>query len=405
MCVLLDAAEMAHFKRQGYVVKRQILDPALMSRAREAMSRHFAAQQASDKWEEWMGFRSSVPVDDKPWLVEMLPKNPSVYGIVEQLLGKGMVAPVGNRVRGLNCNLPLGAGAPHPEATATSAGGQGVRIDQLHADAHAFNLGVVAYFDDVVKGGGGFTVAPQSHRRLWNTFELAYDTLQRAASEFATEGQHHSQAYHQVREAMHRELSGGVEITGAAGTVIFWHHRLLHGAGTNRGVRIRAACLHDFHRTDLQQCRERVPSATDMWRDWSEAVRACPEPALPLPPPQTNDGDAVEVRFVVSEAGPLPQPDPAWLCWAHRALGPPQHLRNTDSTAFVHRLAEQLLSAEGVKHRDRCGWELRYEYPPRLMPRSEELSLLDVGAGHTLEVLCRLVSEPVPGAAETRPKL
>ena len=341
---LLTPAEVATFKGEGYVIKRQLLEPALMARARDEMGQHFDAKLAGADWEPWMGFRSHMPVDDKPWLVDMVPGNATVFGIVEQLLGRGMVAPVGSTVRGVNCNLPLGLLAPHPAA----GGGQGVRIDNLHVDAHPFNLGIVAYFDDVDPGGGGFTVAPQSHRRLWQTMELQYDTLQRAASEFTTEGQHHSHAYSQVLQAMQHELGGGVEITGKAGDCIFWHHRIAHGAGANRSRRIRAACLHDFCRTDLQLCRERAPAA-DMWVDWGDAVRHSAEAAPPLPPPaQLGDDATVEIRFLLSEAGPMPAPEPAWLCWAHRPLGTPRHFRPTDDTSLVYAAVTELLAGEAA---------------------------------------------------------
>eukprot|EP01045_Picozoa_sp_COSAG04_P032019 COSAG04_NODE_6136_length_1402_cov_1.183423_1_plen_153_part_10 len=95
--------------------QRRLLDPALMARARDDMAEHFEEVLADEGWEEWQGFRSHMPVDDKPWLVDMLPANPSVAGIVEQLLGKGSVAPIGDKIRGVNCNLPIGHGAPAPD--------------------------------------------------------------------------------------------------------------------------------------------------------------------------------------------------------------------------------------------------------------------------------------------------
>ena len=33
---------------------------------------------------------------------------------------------------------------------------------------------------------------------------------------------------------------------------------------------------------------------------------------------------------------------------------------------------------------------LRYEYPPRLLPRTDDLTLADLGVGPTLEVLYRV---------------
>ena len=137
----------------GYLVLRDVLDPNLMELAREAVWDEIQQGIERDRPDTWVGpgssgFRSGVGVEGKPFLLEMLPANPVVAGAAEQLLGKEQVVPLGAAIRGVNCNLPFGAERKH----------QGIRIDQLHVDAHPFNLGTVCYFDDVAPGGGGFTV-------------------------------------------------------------------------------------------------------------------------------------------------------------------------------------------------------------------------------------------------------
>ena len=47
----------------------------------------------------------------------------------------------------------------------------------------------------------------------------------------------------------------------------------------------------------------------------------------------------------------------------------------------------RLLEEKGLAGRE---WELRYEYPARLLPDSEAVTLGDVGAGEALEVICWL---------------
>lgn len=37
-----------------------------------------------------------------------------------------------------------------------------------------------------------------------------------------------------------------VELYGPAGSVIFWHHRLMHSASRNRGTSIRSGVIYDF---------------------------------------------------------------------------------------------------------------------------------------------------------------
>eukprot|EP01050_Picozoa_sp_SAG11_P020830 SAG11_NODE_3586_length_2351_cov_2.305506_3_plen_182_part_00 len=174
----LSASQIASFKIDGYLVLPDLLDPAYMEQAREHMWAEIGQDIQRSDPSTWSGpggmggdggFRSGFGVEDKPYLLHMLPANPTVAGIAEQLLGPGMVMPPGGAIRGVNCNLPF----------SVRRQSQGIRIDQLHVDAHPFNLGCIAYFDDVVPGGGGFTVVPGSHRRFWKTFELQYDTLRR----------------------------------------------------------------------------------------------------------------------------------------------------------------------------------------------------------------------------------
>lgn len=64
-----------------------------------------------------------------------------------------------------------------------------------------------------------------------------------------------------------------VDCYGPAGTCIFWHHRGMHGPGVNHSDRMRLAVLHEWVRKDVND----GPPPADMWRDWSEEVRTCPD--------------------------------------------------------------------------------------------------------------------------------
>lgn len=102
-----------------------------------------------------------------------------------------------------------------------------------------------------------------------------------------------------------------VELYGPAGSVIFWHHRLVHSGSKNRGTGIRSGVIYDFcadlsppHRAsdrltsqmtvqthdELCGCtvdKKPLPetdntplaeiargNAADIWGDWSDEVRA-----------------------------------------------------------------------------------------------------------------------------------
>ena len=62
----------------------------------------------------------------------------------------------------------------------------------------------------------------------------------------------------------------------------------------------------------------------------------------------------------------------------------------------------RLLEEKGLAGRE---WELRYEYPARLLPDSEAVTLRDVGAGEALEVICWLDVEGATREAQGSAKL
>lgn len=131
-------------------------------------------------------------------------------------------------------------------------------IERAHCDTHCFQVGSVTYLNDVGETGGAFVVWPGSHRLIApyartlshsNTpeqFEAACDTIQNSIDP--------------------------VHVTGRTGTVILWHHRLLHAAGGNRTRDVRHAMLCDF-KNNLADARakDRGPHAFD--DTWAPGVQ------------------------------------------------------------------------------------------------------------------------------------
>ena len=101
----LSEQEILFFKEEGYLVKRNVLDPRLMAYARERLWEAAPSQLKRDQLETWIGpfeekcedkmsYRSGYRWNyrqpgGEPWMIELLPKNPSVWHMAEQLLGKG----------------------------------------------------------------------------------------------------------------------------------------------------------------------------------------------------------------------------------------------------------------------------------------------------------------------------
>jgi hypothetical protein len=103
---------------------------------------------------------------------------------------------------------------------------------KAHCDTHFFQVGSVMYLNEVGTEDGAFVVWPGSH---WLIAPFA-----------PTLTHHHKpEGFDALCHEVERSITP-VQVTGRAGTVILWHHRLLHGAGLNISGGVRHAVLCDF---------------------------------------------------------------------------------------------------------------------------------------------------------------
>ena len=255
MTIRLSTDELRFFRDNGFLIKRQVLNPELMAKAQDVFWANAPSQLQRDDPETWFGpFDEKHNLDDgenyrgnyrwnfrsigrESWMMKLVPLDPNLHAMAEQMLGEGMLSPP-ERTRGIYTTLPR----REPPAN----------HDHLHVDEHAFHLGVVAYLGDVTPNAGGFRVWPSSHRWFYPSFESQYRPGR-------------TEAYHAIRALF--ETQPSLECTGAAGDVVFWHHRLAHMAGRNHARSLRQAILFDYKRSDLDQTQEEPPQA-NMWRDW-----------------------------------------------------------------------------------------------------------------------------------------
>ena len=253
MMKLLSDQEIQFFKEEGYLIKQQVMDPNLISLARERLWDNASDRMNPTDTGTWIGpieehrddqgnVRGGYSwkyrqIGSQKWIVRMLPRDPTVWSIAEQLLGSGKVV-IPDRIRGIYCILPQG---DLPEKPTT-----------CHTDGHPFHLGVVGYIGDVPPKGGGFTVWPKSHRKLYFNYHSSHRN--------EPTDQHE-------KDIAYFNQQTYVDCHGQAGDIVFWHHRLAHAAGHNRSRQIRQAVLYDFRRKDMDQVMKEPPSQ-DMWRDW-----------------------------------------------------------------------------------------------------------------------------------------
>ncbi len=272
----LSPEEITFFKREGYLIKKGVLDPDLMARARERKWVGAPDRMKRDDPSTWFGpwsteeetseaeadcklgytWKYREPAEEE-WLVRMMAANPVIVGWVEQLLGEGTFD-VKERVRGIYCRLPMGDAPEKPLVCHCDVG-----PDRLHETLFTQLLnpgvGAVGLIAPIPPNGGAFTVWPGTHR-------IIYDLM------INTEGLARNEAYKQRIIDFNDDYH--VEGCGEAGDVLLWHRLLAHAAGWNRSevLQLREAVLCDYpHRENPDA--EAKSSYEDMWEAWSGEVR------------------------------------------------------------------------------------------------------------------------------------
>lgn len=186
----------------------------------------------------------------------------------EQALRLPKTGPVwlnGQGTRGLYCTLP---NSPSPGPDFRTAHSDGACYGR-------FRLQVSAYIDDLPPNCGGFTVWPGSHTRIWQEQWKAFK-----------QGEKHMDKHLPVRKAggyadpvigRIKADTQPVDCHGPAGTVVLWHTKILHMPGQNLSNDIlRQATIYGYLKTQAALSDDLAADNTDgdIWRDWSEAVRA-----------------------------------------------------------------------------------------------------------------------------------
>lgn len=250
----LSDQQIQEFCTFGYCVSRVALAQEITQRAVDKVWELCPRSFQFDKPRTWKGeFKDSCKsqtiekrlgrvkfrecLRSERWLYDMTAANPDILVCIRELIG----APVPPEyVRGLYPVFPTRGRAPHG-----------------HCDRHKFQVGVVLYLNDVLPEGGGFTVWPRSHHEIarqhrtlggedrWPTYDAAVQEIERSARP--------------------------VELTGPAGTVVFWHQRLVHTAGINTRPMVRHATLCDFKNDAFLSAADSVTD--DLWSTWSSRVQ------------------------------------------------------------------------------------------------------------------------------------
>ena len=277
----LTSDEIRFFKREGYLIKRGVMDPELMARARKRLWDGAPPRMKRDDPSTWMGpfrpdeeeiwgpgnlhqrsgfsWKYGEPAAEE-WIVGMLATNPVIVSWVEQLLGEGVVNARLNpeQIRGIYCRLPMGD-LPEKPTVCHCDLSPDMDTSQKRETVLQPGVGVVGLIAPIPPHGGAFTVWPGTHR-------IIYDLLA------STEGQERVDAY----KARIIEFNDDprVEGHGEAGDILLWHRLMAHTAGWNRSeqIQLREAVLTDYKKEPSEELAAGRPHK-DMWREWSEEIR------------------------------------------------------------------------------------------------------------------------------------
>lgn len=301
----LTSAEVAFFKQNGFLFFPGALDPEKVRAARDcwwecvpkglgvakddpaswiggftgadpdALARHAARTEEHDL-NAAAGVSESNAATGLGWrcrqvggtdeFLDMLPR--ACWGAAEQLCGSGaLIYPAGDTMpggnfahpganvrgvgsagqacRGVYANLPPTL-TPDDRAAALNEPISGGHVDGWDGDRWRFSVNTT--LDDTAPGDGAFSVWPGSHlimhpQRHWQpTDQEATGFMETVAT---APKRVPYPAYNTALEHARATIEP-VELCGPAGSVIFWHHRLMHSGSRNRGVGIRSGVIFDF---------------------------------------------------------------------------------------------------------------------------------------------------------------
>jgi len=254
--VTLSPEEIEHFKTNGFIVKKGLIDPSELERVADSVweaakllgfpfdrndPATFTLPKGHDlfpmtepkhtynngsgipnyfggKTSGWT-WRHYTPCTED-WFLDSTARHPNVQAVVQQLIGKN-VRP-SQRCRGLYVVFPQ---QNDGDSMAPLTG---------HTDGTASQLNCMIYAADCPPNGGGFTLWPGSHRKCYYHMETEYDWEPKAG-------------YQEMLAEIQATVTP-IEIAGEAGDCCFWHPRSLHSAGVNTSSQLRIVVPCDFQK-------------------------------------------------------------------------------------------------------------------------------------------------------------
>ena len=284
LSAVLSPAEVTHFKKEGFLFKKGLLDVSackdLRARSWAYLCENLKLDKTCDyaldyenpetwwdpRWEKQAppdkdGFYegrskravsgTTVKLHDfgsDPDLLAVTVQDNACRRVAELLLSENLRP--SRRTRGVYAIFPSKKTHQAPLSNPDI-----LRMLGPHCDRVVQQLNVCIYLDDVTPRNGGFTLYPGSHRIMhW-------------AHQYAANWSPKSNFSDYVRRVV-RQIQP-IEFVGTAGDVVFWHGRSVHSAGIHTGDRIRWAVFGDYsmNRQTLNDDEHRACGQYEWFKD------------------------------------------------------------------------------------------------------------------------------------------
>ena len=258
----ISTEEKLSFKRNGFLAVPDVVESSLAEEISSAIWEGIDADRADPATIIGEGYHLDVyAAVDRPDLFGRV--NDAIFPLAEELVGEGVLDPPGDRVQ-IALKFPdeeqVLSGTALPDHGHIDGYGPGFA---RNGRVHGFTIGVAVYYEDVDPRSGGFTVWPGSH---WKVAEYYSSHV------LETPGHAH-------HDSVPTDLGDAHEITGTAGTAIFWHNKLVHTGGVNRGRNVRLASISRFRRSDFSEIQR--DAADKLWKYWPAMEGITPDLVYP----------------------------------------------------------------------------------------------------------------------------
>ena len=289
----LTEEEIRFFVKNGFLVKRNVLDPKLCAVARDRLwvgnTSKYLRRHDSSSWIR--GFpvtdQKSTPdgMNDRSkqfsWrlrelsgdedMIDLLPRR--VFPWFEEFLGEGEVVlpevtssendpdPQGSRLRGwpvwggkelrgIYCVLPEERDESSPSFREAALGG-------AHMDPEPVHLVVSGYIDTVPQNGGGIALFPGSHRLLYEADTESAD-IARYSIFHPPHPESGAAEFVLPQPPELRKMLKDIEpfeFYGEEGDIVLWHGRMFHSATHNYSdpPRIRQMIIYDAYKKSVHK--------------------------------------------------------------------------------------------------------------------------------------------------------